>query len=117
MLPKHRIFSTTNASINYACTMCVCVCQCLALCHWYGKLRRTDFLPIGPDRKDEVFERGCDSVDSDSEDAAEIAYSYGMNRAFMPVSDSEQSESERPHCIGNDLIDFLPYEDSVAADA
>ena len=35
----------------------------------------------------------------------------------MPVSDSEQSESERPHCIGNDLIDFLPYEDSVAADA
>ena len=55
--------------------------------------------------------------EADSEDAAEIAYSCGMNRAFMPVSDSEQSESERPHCIGNDLIDFLPYEDSVAADA
>ena len=90
------------------------VCSFIALCYWYGKLRRTDFLPIGPDRDDEVFERGSDSADSDSEEDCEMAYACGMNKAFMPLSDGEQSESERQHCMGNDLDDFLPYKDSDA---
>ena len=55
-------------------------------CFLYGKLRRTDFLPVGEDRDDDVFERGCDSVDSDEEDHAE--YMYSMREVDEPVSDS-----------------------------
>ena len=78
--------------------------------------QRTDFLPIGPDREDEVFERGVESVDSDSEEGCEMAYACGMNKAFMPLSDGEESESERQNCMGNDLLDFQPYLESVGGD-
>ena len=95
----------------------LCECWFIALCYWYGKLRRTDFLPIGPDRDDEVFERGSESADSDSEEDCEMAYACGMNKAFMPLSDGEESESERQDCMGNDLLDFLPYEESVGGES
>lgn len=37
-------------------------------CYLYGKLRRSDFLPVGSEREDEVLERGYYSLDSsDSE--------------------------------------------------
>ena len=96
--------------------MNLCVFWHIALYYWYGKLRRTDFLPIGPDREDEVFERGVESVDSDSEEGCEMAYACGMNKAFMPLSDGEESESERQNCMGNDLLDFQPYLESVGGD-
>ena len=86
-------------------------------CLEYGKLRRANFLPIGPDRDDAVFERRMESVDSDSEEDCEMVYACGMNKAFMPLSDGEESESERQHCMGNDLLDFLPYEESVGEES
>ena len=46
-----------------------------------------------------------------------MAYACGMNKAFMPLSDGEQSESERQDCMGNDLLDFLPYEESAGVDS
>jgi len=45
-------------------------------CHLYGKLRRTDFLPVGPDKEDEVLERGYDSVSSDDEDGNGLEYAF-----------------------------------------
>ena len=55
-------------------------------CHLYGRIRRTDFLPVGEDRDDEVLEREYDSVDSsDDEDR-------GMQYNFV-LSDSD----EEPH--------------------
>ena len=30
-------------------------------CHWFGKLRRSDFLPVGEEKEDEVLERGFES--------------------------------------------------------
>ena len=30
-------------------------------CHLYGKLRRTDFLPVGEEKEDEVLQRGYES--------------------------------------------------------
>ena len=42
----------------------------------YGKLRRTDFLPAGPDKDDEVLERGYDSVSSDDEDGNGLEYAF-----------------------------------------
>ena len=108
---KKSVFNVLEKNQNHWCK-----CLFIDLCFWYGKLRRTDFLPIGPDRDDEVFERGSDSVDSDSEEDCEMAYACGMNSAFMPLSDGEESECERHDCIGNDLADFLPYEESVGVD-
>lgn len=37
-------------------------------CYLYGKLRRTDFLPVGMQRDDEQVERGYESATTDSED-------------------------------------------------
>ena len=34
-------------------------------CHVFGKLRRTDFLPVGEDKEEEVLERGYYSKSSD----------------------------------------------------
>ena len=36
-------------------------------CYLYGKLRRTDFLPVGGGREDEVLERGVLSASSASD--------------------------------------------------
>ena len=36
-------------------------------CHLYGKLRRSDFLPVGEEQEDEVLERGIYSEDSCSD--------------------------------------------------
>ena len=56
-----------------------------------------------------TFGRGSDSADFDSEQDCEIAYACGMNKAFIPLSDGEQSEY--------DLDDFLSYrKGSVVAD-
>ena len=45
-------------------------------CYLYGKLRRTDFLPIGDEREDEVLERGLLSASSDSEDTMSGGMQY-----------------------------------------
>ena len=45
-------------------------------CFLYGKLRRTDFLPVGEDKDDEVLERGVDSETSDEDER-------GMEDAFQ----------------------------------
>ena len=44
----------------------------------FGKLRRTDFLPVGPELESEVLERGYDSLESDDEEGCgrELAYAH-----------------------------------------
>ena len=42
----------------------------------YGKLRRTDFLPVGEEKEDEVLERGWESLPSSDEERG-IAQIYG----------------------------------------
>ena len=42
----------------------------------YGKLRRTDFLPVGEEKEDEVLERGYLSVSSDDEDGCGLEKVY-----------------------------------------
>ena len=48
----------------------------------FGKLRRTDFLPVGPELETEILERGYYSVDSDDEEGC------GLEQAFPEQSDS-----------------------------
>ena len=80
-------------------------------CHLYGRIRRTDFLPVGEDRDDEVLEREYDSVDSsDDEDR-------GMQYNFV-LSDSD----EEPHAEQDERPEVQeagggPYEVDLLLDA
>ena len=84
-------------------------------CYLYGKLRRTDFLPVGEEADDEVLERGCDSrtAGSSSGDA-------GMEHAFKGGSSSDGSSTDGSmggaHC-GMGLADPLHADSSDMSDA
>jgi hypothetical protein len=50
-------------------------------CFLYGKLRQTDFLPVGDEKEDEVLERGIESETSDED---EIGMEHiGMENVFQ----------------------------------
>ena len=48
-------------------------------CYLYGKAQRTDFLPVGPNRDDEVLERGYDSVSTEEGEGADLEYAYASS--------------------------------------
>ena len=50
-------------------------------CYLYGKMRRSDFLPVGAEKEDEVLERGYDSLDSDDDEGCGLEY-VGGSTAF-----------------------------------
>ena len=68
-------------------------------CHLYGKLRRTDFLPVGPEQEDEVLERGYLSVASDEDDGCGLEYAFSEGDG---EDDLDHAEDE-----GNLLADFV----------
>ena len=45
-------------------------------CYLYGKLRRSDFLPVGPEQENEVLERGYESVSSGDSEGAGLEYAF-----------------------------------------
>lgn len=75
--------------------------------YMFGKLRRTDFLPVGPELETEVLQRGYDSVDSDDEEGAGLEYAF--------ADEDEESDTEVGVDRGNVLgdVDFI----GLAADA
>ena len=70
----------------------------------YGKLRRTDFLPVGPALETEVLKRGYYSVDSDDDEGAGLEYAF--------AEQEEESDGEPGPDRGNVLqdVDFLGLE-------
>ena len=56
----------------------------------YGKLRRTDFLPVGPELESEILERGYLSVDSEDEEGRGLEHAHGEGQYEM---DSDLDES------------------------
>jgi hypothetical protein len=67
----------------------------------FGRLRRTDFLPVGEEREDEVLERGYNSLSSDDE---EDEHGRGLEYAFP--SEGEESEHEPQEDHGSIIADF-----------
>ena len=72
--------------------------------HVYGKLRRTDFLPVGDEQDDEVLERGWSSAntseDEDKEHAKGIAARYADESSdeegyLAGASDDDDDDKER----------------------
>jgi hypothetical protein len=67
----------------------------------YGRLRRTDFLPVGEQLEDEVLQRGYDSVSSDDEEGRGLEYAFGDEAADGPEDLDPAADA------GNLLIDFM----------
>ena len=77
-------------------------------CYLYGKLRRTDFLPVGEEREDEVLERGWDSVTSS--DDSEHGYSENIGSSSLAAPAEEEgtsSDCERDVARTEFHADFL----------
>ena len=71
-------------------------------CYLYGKLRRSDFLPVGKEKDDEALERGYDSVSSEDEEGR------GLEYAFEDRSDaSSESDAGAEGVLERCDIDFL----------
>ena len=79
-------------------------------CFLYGKLRRTDFLPVGEVQKDEVLERGYYSVSSDDDDGRGLEYAFAAD----DVDNQYVDELDPQTGSGNVLADFAPYDDCTA---
>ena len=62
----------------------------------YGKLRRTDFLPVGDEQDDEVLERGWSSANTSEDEDRE--YAKGMAARYA----DESSDEERYLAGGSD---------------
>lgn len=78
-------------------------------CYLYGKLRRSDFLPVGPDLEEEQLERGYESLSSDDEDGGGLEYAF--DGAQFPESDEEGLDPDAED--GNLLADFEPAVDAA----
>ena len=66
-------------------------------CFIYGKLRRTDFLPVGEDKETDVLERGYLSVSSDDDEGQGLEYAFPESE-----SDEGSSDDEQPARVCND---------------
>ena len=100
-----------------------------------GKLRRTDFLPVGEEKEDEVLERGWESLPSSDEERG-IAQIYGdedsdgdegSDEEVYLGGASDDEEAERDEYFANlsddgDEDDYLdeqpsgPCQSIIAAD-
>ena len=65
-------------------------------CYLYGKLRRTDFLPVGEEQEDEVLERGYSSVSSGDSEGAGLEYAFpesdgDSDREYVPNEGDSQT--------------------------
>ena len=67
----------------------------------FGKLRRSDFLPVGPDLDTEQLERGYHSVDSDSDEGDGLEYAHSGSAAEDGDSDNSDGIDEG---VGNALL-------------
>ena len=80
-------------------------CPCVHLgshggpCFIYGKLRRTDFLPVGEPKPEEILERGYESVDSDDEEGKGLEYAFDPDEDVWDALDMSKDP-------GNLLNDF-----------
>ena len=71
-------------------------------CYLYGKLRRSDFLPVGHEKDEEVLERGYSYVSSDDSDGA------GLEYAFPEENDSDDNEYV-PNEADNNALDDVDF--------
>ena len=69
-------------------------------CHVIGKLRRTDFLPVGDEKDTEVLERGYESKSSGDEGCG-LEYAFPDDPGEGP--ESEAVSAQDPECVDVDF--------------
>ena len=76
-------------------------------CYVFGKVRRSDFLPAGPEQAGEVLERGYDSVSSSDDEGKGLEYACADQGEYDadPVVSMD---------MGNNLVDFLVSAEDTA---
>ena len=77
-------------------------------CYLYGRVRRTDFLPVGEEREDEVLERGYDSEDTSEDEDRGLEYAFAE-------SESESEEGAEEASAPAELPGG-PYQGDLASD-
>ena len=60
-------------------------------CYLYGRIRRTDFLPVGKPREDEVIERGMESESTDEEDGPQHSWANPLAGRMRGCDDADVS--------------------------
>ena len=69
-------------------------------CYLYGRIRRTDFLPVGEPQDDEVTERGTESESADEDDGPKFTVRNGLIGRMRGFDDedsaSDESDYEKP---------------------
>lgn len=83
-------------------------------CYLYGSLRRSDFLPVGPEQEEEVLERGVESEDTDDDDVCGTGIFGGGGSDSSDEEGAGYSDSDRLGELNdtNDLgIDFGAISD------
>ena len=76
-------------------------------CFLYGRIRRTDFLPVGEPQEHEVTERGIESESSDEDDVPKCNWGNALSGrmgGYDDDGDSNSSEGEAP-VSGSDAED------------
>ena len=69
-------------------------------CFLYGKLRRTDFLPVGEEKEEEVTERGYLSVSDDSDGDSGMEHAFQGGGCLFEDSESEEGMvDDRVECV------------------
>ena len=77
------------AARGYACAGCSRF-KSRQGCYLYGKLRRSDFLPVGEQKEGEIVERGYESLESDDDEGMGLEYTCQGN-AFDDIEEDEDA--------------------------
>ena len=72
-------------------------------CHWFGKLRRSDFLPVGEEQEDEVLERGYESESTAESDGIPEVACQGGEDIFAAMACTDEPEGGCGMCYGGDF--------------
>ena len=72
-------------------------------CYLYGKLRRSDFLPVGEPQEDEILERQYLSASDCSDEGSGMEHAFTGGGGVFAVSDSEDEDDAD---LVHDAADF-----------
>jgi hypothetical protein len=73
-------------------------------CHLYGKLRVSDFLPVGELQEDEITERGYHSVSSEDEAGQGLEQAWVAGHSRLVGGESNSDDEVIPESDPADLI-------------
>ena len=88
-----------------------------ARCHLYGKLRATDFLPVGPEQEDEQLYRDVESeTDSESDYRDSNASDGGVSWIQHSEQDTEDESVSRNQASDTDTEQESVSRDQILSD-